>query len=284
MNNEIPIVFRCRSTRLLGILHTVSPPAEIGVVVVVGGPQYRVGSHRQFVLMARRIAAAGFPVLRFDYRGMGDADGDMRTFVDVDNDIRAAVDCLIGEVTSVKRIVLLGLCDAASANLMFAPNDRRVTGLILLNPWVRTVASEARTYLRHYYVKRLFQISFWRKIFAGNWAMTRSLSGLKDSLRNVAPVQGKNDAPKIAGDEQFIVPMLRGLKDFQGKMLILISGRDLTAQEFIDLCSSDWHWKKAIGRSTVSLKKFPKADHTMSERRDLYEATDACVSWLQQRV
>ena len=47
---------------------------------MVGGPQYRVGSHRQFTLMARAFAAAGYPVLRFDYRGIGDSEGESRGF------------------------------------------------------------------------------------------------------------------------------------------------------------------------------------------------------------
>ena len=281
MSDETPKVFRCGSARLLGILHTVYSPANVGVVVVVGGPQYRVGSHRQFVLMARRIAAAGFPVLRFDYRGMGDAEGEMRTFVNVDEDIRAAIDCLTGEVASVNEVVLIGLCDAASASLMYSPSDKRVSGLILLNPWVRTVTGRARTYLRHYYVSRILQKSFWRKVFSGDWGMTQSLSGFRDSIRNAAPVQGGHDDQPTASSEQFLVPMLRGLENFKGKMLILISGRDLTAKEFIDLCSFDRRWKKAIGQPIVSLKHFPNADHTMSERDDLYAASDACISWLR---
>jgi alpha/beta superfamily hydrolase len=48
------------------------------VLVIVGGPQYRAGSHRQFTLLARSLAEQGFAVLRFDYRGMGDSTGAMR--------------------------------------------------------------------------------------------------------------------------------------------------------------------------------------------------------------
>ena len=45
--------------RMLGILHGASLQAtDLGVVVVVGGPQDRVGSHRQFTLLARDLAAA----------------------------------------------------------------------------------------------------------------------------------------------------------------------------------------------------------------------------------
>ena len=45
--------------------------ASRGMLIVVGGPQYRAGSHRQFTLLARDVAATGVPTMRFDYRGMG---------------------------------------------------------------------------------------------------------------------------------------------------------------------------------------------------------------------
>ncbi|KAB8057318.1 hydrolase 1, exosortase A system-associated, partial [Janthinobacterium violaceinigrum] len=59
--------------RLVGILSLPAAPGPRGVLIVTGGPQYRVGSHRQFVLLARALAAQGVPVLRFDLRGMGDS-------------------------------------------------------------------------------------------------------------------------------------------------------------------------------------------------------------------
>ena len=33
--------------------------------------------------------------------------------------------------------------------------DQRITGLVLLNPWVRTDQGAAKTYLKHYYLTRL---------------------------------------------------------------------------------------------------------------------------------
>jgi len=63
------------------------------VLIIVGGPQYRVGSHRQFVLLARHLAAQGIPVMRFDVRGMGDSKGKPRNFGQLDDDLRAATDC-----------------------------------------------------------------------------------------------------------------------------------------------------------------------------------------------
>ena len=95
---ERVLMLRCEADTMLGILHEpVAPSAPVGVLIVVGGPQYRAGSHRQFVLLARALAQAGHPVLRFDYRGMGDSDGTVRTFENVDADLRVAVDALMTE-------------------------------------------------------------------------------------------------------------------------------------------------------------------------------------------
>lgn len=76
---EQPIHIAGDGFDMLGILTLPAPGMpmrRIGVVVVVGGAQYRVGSHRQFVRLARRLAAAGHPVLRFDLPGMGDSPGE----------------------------------------------------------------------------------------------------------------------------------------------------------------------------------------------------------------
>ena len=78
---------------------------DIGMLIIVGGPQYRAGSHRQFTLLARYLAARGIPSLRFDYRGMGDSEGDARNFEDIADDVRSAVDALTEAVPGVRRVV-----------------------------------------------------------------------------------------------------------------------------------------------------------------------------------
>ena len=144
---EDAVVFQCEGASLVGILHVPErEPARIGVLVIVGGPQYRVGSHRQFVLMARSLAQSGYAVLRFDYRGMGDSDGEMRTFESVASDVRAAIDELLRRVPSLTGVALWGLCDAASVSLMYCTQDARVKGVAIANPWVRSQAGQAQSY------------------------------------------------------------------------------------------------------------------------------------------
>ena len=115
VSTEHAVIFGCDGDSLLGIVHAPTMPAELGVVVIVGGPQYRVGSHRQFVLLARTFAAAGFAVLRFDVRGMGDSTGAPRGFESTRADIAAAIDSIQAQVPAVQRVMLWGLCDGAAA-------------------------------------------------------------------------------------------------------------------------------------------------------------------------
>ena len=77
---EQAITFDCHGASLYGIASVPQQSGARGVLIVVGGPQYRVGSHRQFALLARSLAAQGIPAMRFDYRGMGDSVGEPHTF------------------------------------------------------------------------------------------------------------------------------------------------------------------------------------------------------------
>lgn len=271
---EEAIVFACGGESLVGILHRpAGNAARVGVLVVVGGPQYRVGSHRQFVLMARDLARQGFAVLRFDYRGMGDSDGDVRTFESVSEDIQAAIATFQKAEPAVSTVVVWGLCDAASAALMHAGSDRRVSGIVLVNPWVRSTAGEARAYVSNYYGQRLLQGSFWRKVFSGKYDIVRSV---REFARTLVQSRGPT-----AASGSFIDRMLAGFAAFSGPVLVLISERDLTAAEFVNLCAESPSWRAALERSNVRVVNLPRADHTFSTRSALDAATNHCVEWLR---
>ena len=166
---ERPVLFDCEGERLVGVIAVPEQAARVAVLVVVGGPQYRAGSHRQFVRLARALAADGFPAMRFDYRGMGDSTGAARTFEDCRPDIAAAVAALRANCPDVERIVLWGLCDAASAALDYwhEARDPVIAGMVLLNPWVRSETTLAKAHIKHYYGRRLLAKEFWAKLLSG---------------------------------------------------------------------------------------------------------------------
>lgn len=290
--DERPIVLPLRQDRLIAILHRTRGQPSRGVLIVVGGPQYRVGSHRQFVLLARALAAAGFPVLRFDYRGMGDSSGDERSFLNIDDDIRAAADILFAEVPSLRELVVWGLCDAASATLFYAPNDERVVGVILLNPWVRTESGYARTLLRHYYVRRFLSRSFWTKLVSGRL----STAAFGDLADNFVKTLSKGEAGQTASgsatpdnrvtdnsrsEAAFPKRMLISWRSFKGRVLLVLSGNDLTAAEFCDLTKASRAWRKTLKRPSVTRLELPAANHTFSTREWRDQVALWTIEWLR---
>ncbi|MCC6916318.1 hydrolase 1, exosortase A system-associated [Nitrosomonas sp.] len=269
---EQAVRFCCHHDWLYGILHLPQQPVTRGVLIVVGGPQYRAGSHRQFVLLARYLAERGIPVMRFDCRGMGDSDGEIRTFEHVEEDLRGATDFFFSECPFLEDVVIWGLCDAASAALFYAHQDQRVSGLVLLNPWVRTEQGIARAYLKHYYLERLSEPAFWKKLLGGQFNLLASIRSLYEFGRS--SVQSRKEAvvsEEKAGsscDPAAPLPerMLDGLKYFQGKTLIITSGNDLTAREFLDLIDSSADWQETMRAKQAELFHMEGANHTFSTR------------------
>jgi uncharacterized protein len=250
------VTFDCRGCRLLGVMHRPEKSEQnVAFVFVVGGPQYRVGSHRMFVELARELARNGAWVLRFDCRGMGDSDGSFVSFEEIDDDIRSAIDATVAACPGT-RVVLLGLCDGASASAMYAPKDQRVTGLVLLNPWVRTEEGEARARTQLYYPKRALQLEFWRRLLTGKVHVRSAIRSLGETLRRAWRTE--RDAPG------YIDRMRLGLEAFGGRVLIVLSDDDLTAREFADLSKRSTSWKALCMRPKLTLRHRTGCDHTFS--------------------
>lgn len=274
---EHAFTFECRGKRLLGVLAQPEQPRSTAVLVIVGGPQYRVGSHRQFLYLAHHLAAEGFPVLRFDARGMGDSEGDPRSFEAVDEDIAAAADALLSRVAAGTRLVLWGLCDGASAALLYLDRqaDPRVRAVALVNPWVRSDVTLALTHVKHYYRERVMQRSFWSKLLRGG-VSGDAVRDFWQSLRRIA------SAPRSSPPEDltFQARMARAWLGFDGQILLLLSGSDLTGQEFAEAVTHDPAWAGALDRPGVSRHDVDKADHTFS-RPDHQRTLEALtLGWL----
>ncbi|KAB8064357.1 hydrolase 1, exosortase A system-associated, partial [Janthinobacterium violaceinigrum] len=177
-------------------------------------------------------------------------------------------------VPSLREVALWGLCDGATAAACHAPRDARITALILLNPWVRSSAGLARATLRHYYLRRLLQGTFWRKLAAGG---IRAGAGLA-SLRRVAAATQQQAAQE---DDAPAPALLRALAQFQGKVLLILSGEDLDAREWQSLLDADPAWRAVAARGHWTQAQVDGANHTFASAAWRGEVEQLCARWLQ---
>jgi uncharacterized protein len=273
------VCFDCDGDTLVGIVsRPVQEVRDTGVIILIGGPQYRIGGHRQYVLLARALADAGYPTLRFDYRGNGDSGGDRRVYDCVSDDIAAAIGALQGRVPGVRRVALWGLCGGASAALIYCHDrsDPRVAGVCLMNPWVRTETSLARTHVKHYYGRRVLQLEFWRKLLRGGIAIG-ALKGFIDNLR-----LARGASRSAQSTMSFQDRMAAAWHAYPGAMVLMTSGRDYTAKEFLEYVRVEPAWSGALQRPGLQRREFPDADHTCSEPLQRAEMQRAIVDWLSK--
>jgi uncharacterized protein len=172
---------------------------------------------------------------------------------------------------------LWGLCDGASAALLYVRDnaDKRVAGLCLLNPWVRSDHSQASTRVRYYYAERLMQPGFWRKLCSGGVAA----SALGEFGRNVGRALAGALAVAPAEQLRYQQRMAEGLERFQGRTLIVLSGNDYTAKEFADHAKSEARWHVLLASPQVRVEHMPQADHTFSDAAEKSLLARLTVAW-----
>lgn len=135
---------------LAGVLTSpAGAPPRAAVVLVTAGVTPKFGPFRLYAQLARRLAAEGLTVLRFDLGGIGDSgqavEGPLKERTA--RELRAAVDFLTARF-GLDRVILSGLCSGAVDSFRYAESDPRVTGLALIDPFgYRTAGWHARDLL-----------------------------------------------------------------------------------------------------------------------------------------
>jgi exosortase A-associated hydrolase 1 len=265
--SEQGVIFKSNGKQLIAIEHLPEvvhqKQPKKGMIIVVGGPQTRVGSHRLFVYLARALAKQGVTVFRFDYNGAGDSEGAVSSFTEIQEDIDAAISTFHQRHSDITELALWGLCDAASAILLYLnekPEQAKIKQVFLVNPWVRQTQTQAKSYLRSYYIKRFLSKNFWQKLVTGKVKTKSTFNDIQKFY------QQSKTSNTINNQENFVTKMLLGLNKFSGTCDILLSGNDLTADEFQLLIKSNKHWRHAMAHATIKKQTIWHADHTFSQR------------------
>ena len=78
--------------------------------------------------------------------------------------------------------------------------------------------------------------------------------------------------------------MAGGLRAFEGPVLLLLSGQDLTAREFLDYAAVDAAWRGLLDAPCIARADFADADHTFSTAGARQLVETRTVEWLRERV
>jgi len=279
---EQPLIIDCHGSAQIGILHKPENHKKIGIIIVpAGGPQYRVGCARQIILWSRFLANKGYPVLRFDYRGFGDSAGEFKGFEDIDEDIDSAINTIKTELADTEEFILWAECNAASAIMMCAWRHPCIKALIMQNPWVRDESTKARTYIKHYYLMRIMQKSFWLKLISFKFNPFKSIAiFLQFLFAYHKPARHKNENVNFDSITNFQERMAEGINRYDGKILLLMSGLSYIGREFDELVSVSKHWQTILNSKDLTRIDFPDADHTFSRSQDRDKLVETAYQWL----
>jgi pimeloyl-ACP methyl ester carboxylesterase len=137
------VEFAVNSNTIRGILHT---PKTLntraigtypGLVLCHGFTGNKIGLHRLFVKAARNFSSLGFAVLRFDFSGCGDSDGNYED-ITIDGQVQetiAAIEYLssLPEISKDK-VYLTGLSMGGAVAALTAAEVKTLAGLVLWAP------------------------------------------------------------------------------------------------------------------------------------------------------
>jgi exosortase A-associated hydrolase 2 len=160
--------------RIFAGWHVPMQPPSRALVMCHPLGEEKLWSHRVFVSFARDAAAAGFSVLRFDFRGEGDSD---REFHESDFETRVqdacrAVDFVRETEPTITDVTLLGLRFGASVAAATAAQRSDVARLVLWDPVVDG-AAYMQTVLR---LNLMYQMAVHRRVIEDREALVARLA------------------------------------------------------------------------------------------------------------
>lgn len=242
--------FTCEGATLAASLDEAK--GSTGLLIVSGGNEIRSGAHRGMATLAARIAEAGYPVFRFDRRGIGDSEGRNGGFESSGPDIAAAISAFRQALPQVTRVVGFGNCDAASALLLRQP--LALDALILANPWTYDSEGEdteepslpPASAIRARYLARLKDPKSLLRLLKGEVDFRKLLRGLSALKAPAAPSAPDSLAARI---DQAVAAL-------GTPATILLATGDRTAQAFMENCPA------ALDR--VPVERLASASHSFA--------------------
>lgn len=302
-----PVGFHNRDgLRLAGTLHRPAVPrANLPAVILLSpGVKMRVGPGRLYVPLTKMLNELGYTVLRFDFYGLGDSEGELHEsqLIDIYNNVEVGryVDDTLSAMQYLREshgfsaFMLGGLCGGATTAALTAERDASVVELLCVGLAI-TLSSNAplAKYLtrveldsrRRGYYRRLLQPKSWLRLltFQSEYGVLwRSLKRLviREPSRPL-PASAQADPAEVAGNANPLFPpaFLAFLKR-GGRVLLLFSEKDRLPSEYEEKFAHPHATALAPYQAQIHSHVVPGANHVLSMPQWRTEALEVCRRWL----
>ena len=188
------LTFSCEGAQLGASLDEAA--GGTGILMVTGGSQTRIGSHRLYERLGKHLAEQEFPCFRFDRRGVGDSGGTDPGYRGSASDLASAAAAFRGELPALKRVIGIGLCDGATALALYG-GAAGIDGVIMINPWLVEAEEDAPppAAIRRHYKEQLLSLAGWKKLLSRSVSYRKLFKGIAKASK---PIEGSELAAEVA--------------------------------------------------------------------------------------
>lgn len=315
--NVQPVVFpNAAGHRLFGILHQPSINRHPGLAIILLSPgiKGRVAPHRLYIKIARHLCNAGFMVLRFDFPGLGDAEGEVNEKLVADvyasvsmgryvDDSIAAIDWLQNK-HQIGKFVLSGLCGGAITGLFTGARDPRVDALIGIGIPViqygnnsmryRYLSVGEQTQFRRGYIRKLLDWKSWGRLltFRSDYSiiakvffspLKRFWRGKQKIVKDAQQSGAVNEVTDVGNINSYFGPAFFKMLNSSRKIFLVFGGTDRLYWDFDEKFYQRQKQKIDEYRGIFELYLVNEARHIFEEREHQEDLIHAIGDWVERK-
>lgn len=255
------ITLENKGEKIFGILHRPLHSSSVPAVVICPGfAGNKCGKFRMFVNLGKELAKLGVAVLRFDYRGSGDSEGDFRdiTLEGKTSDTEKCLEFLANDPQiDASRIGLLGRSLGGAIAVLTARRMPIIHSIVLWAP--------------------VFKSDPWRELWE-SFKSNRQLDQAKQEILKNLPA----NIPNLEFLSQFFkLDLERELAGLKHIPLLHIHGEQ---DRVVKIEHAKDYEKARIGLDNTRFVQLPRSDHDFSDAHEQTIAIQETCQWFQKTL